>query len=166
MMKDFGPTNPTSARTPSANTTQGASSVDGRKLFEEMIDAFTRKDLPQIMSYFAEDAVLYDPHYPQPRMVGKKAIEQGLAWGISSLEKPGFKLRHLWLDGNSGVAELDTHHLIRGGIESKFDQVFVFELEGNQFKRLQSYVPYPPHGIAGIIGNITRFVWRLQGKIK
>jgi ketosteroid isomerase-like protein len=98
-------------------------------------------------------------------MVGKAAIEQGLTWGMSSLEKPGFKLRHLWLDGNSGVAELDTHHVIKGGMESKFDQVFVFEFRNGKLTRLQSYVPYPPHGIAGMIGNVTKVIWRLQGKI-
>ena len=136
-----------------------------KELFEAMLKAFLTKDLAKIMSYFAEDAILYDPHYPQPRMVGKAAIEQGIAWGMSSLEKPGFKLRNLWADGNSGVAELDTHHLIKGGIESKFDQVFVFEIRDGKFTRLQSYVPYPPHGIAGVIGNVTKLVWRLQGKI-
>lgn len=137
-----------------------------KELFEAMLKAFMTKDLATIMSYFADDAVLYDPHYPQPRMVGKAAIEQGLAWGMSSLEKPGFKLRNLWMDGSSGVAELDTHHVIKGGMETKFDQVFVFEIRNGKFTRLQSYVPYPPHGIAGMIGNVTKLVWRLQGKIK
>ena len=140
--------------------------VDGKELFDRLLQAFMRKDLPAVMSYFAEDAIFYDPHYPQPRMVGKAAIEQGIAWGMSTLEKPGFTLRHLWLDGNSGVAELDTHHVIRGSMESKFDQVFVFEFRDGRFTRLQGYVPYPPHGIAGMISNVTRLAWRFQGKIK
>jgi ketosteroid isomerase-like protein len=142
------------------------SNVSGKVLLEEMLKAFMNKDLPKVMSYFADDAVFFDPHYPQPRMVGKEAILQGMTWGMSSLEKPGFKLRHVWLDGNSGVAELDTHHVIRGSMETKFDQVFVFEFRNGKFTRLQSYVPYPPHGIAGMIGNVTKFVWRLQGKMK
>ena len=89
------------------------------------------------------------------------------AW-LRRLSEAGvvFKLRHMWLDGDSGVAELDTHHLIKGGIESKFDQVFVFECRDGKFTRLQSYVPYPPHGIAGMIGNVTKVMWRLQGKMK
>lgn len=140
--------------------------LSGKALLEEMLKAFANKDLPKVMSYFADDAVFYDPHYPQPRMVGKDAILQGMAWGMSSLEKPGFKLRHVWLDGNSGVAELDTHHVIRGSMETKFDHVFVFEFRNGKFTRLQSYVPYPPHGIAGMIGNVTKFVWRIQGKLK
>src|SRR6476619_4152885 len=34
------------------------------------------KDLEAIMSLFAEDAVLSDPHIPTPRMEGKAAIRQ------------------------------------------------------------------------------------------
>jgi ketosteroid isomerase-like protein len=143
-----------------------AENGSGKEIFEGLIEAFSRKDVPQVMTFFADDALFFDPHYPQPRMVGKEAILQGITWSMSSLEKPGFTLRKLWLDENSGVAELATHHLIKGGIESKFDQVFVFEFRDGKFTRLQSYVPYPPHGIAGIIGNMTRAMWRLQGKMK
>ena len=140
--------------------------MSGKEILEGMIQAFMTKDLPKVMTYFTDDAVFFDPHYPQPRMVGKEAILQGMTWGMSSLEKPGFEVRHIWLNENSGVAELDTHHVIKGGMETKFDQVFVFEIRDGKFTRLQSYVPYPPHGIAGMIGNVTKLVWRLQGKIK
>lgn len=138
----------------------------GQALFDRLLQAFMCKDLSAVMACFADDAIVYDPHYPQPRMVGKAAIEQGVAWGMNTLEKPGFTLRQLWLDGNTGVAELNTHHVIRGNMESKFDQVFVFEFRNGKLTRLQSYVPYPPHGIAGMIGKVTRLAWRLQGKLK
>jgi ketosteroid isomerase-like protein len=137
-----------------------------QEVFDGMLQAFVSKDLPTCMSYFAEDAIVYDPHYPQPRMVGKAAIEQGIAWGMNSLEKPSFKLRHMWTDENSGVAEMDTHHVIKGSMETKFDQLFVCEVRNGKITHLQSYVPYRPHGIAGLIGNISNLVWRLQGKIK
>jgi hypothetical protein len=137
-----------------------------KELIEGLLQAFTAKDLNKVMSYFADDAILFDPHYPQPRMVGKAAILQGLTWGMSSLEKPGFALRNLWLNDHSGVVELDTHHVLKGGMETKFEQVFVFELRNGKFTRLQSYVPYPPHGIAGMIGNATKLIWRVQGKMK
>lgn len=143
-----------------------ASNTSPKAIIEGLLNAFMRKDLPAIMAYFADDAVLYDPHYPQPRMVGKEAIQQGIAWGLSTLEKPGFTIRQVWIDGNSGVAETDTHHVIRGSITSKMDQVFVFEVRDGKLTRLQSYVPYPPHGIAGVIGTVTKVMWRLQGKIK
>lgn len=140
--------------------------MSSKEILEGMLQAFSAKDLPKVMSYFTDDAVFYDPHYPQPCMVGRDAILQGMSWGMSSLEKPRFTLRKIWLDENSGVAELDTHHVIRGSLETKFDQVFVFETRDGKFTRLQSYVPYPPHGIAGMIGSVTRLAWRLQGKMK
>jgi ketosteroid isomerase-like protein len=135
-------------------------------MVEEVFQAVMAKDFERVMAVFADDAVFYDPHYPQQRMAGRAAIEQGLRWGLSSLEKPGFKMRNLWLDGDKGVAEVDTHHIIRGNLETKFDQVFVVEARDGNITRLQSYVPYGPHGIPGLIGAATRLAWRLQGKIK
>ncbi len=138
----------------------------GKELLDTFLAALMAKDLPVLMQLFADDAVVYDPHYPQPHMVGKAALEQGLAWSMGTLEKPGFTLRQCWLNDHSGVAELYTHHVIRGGMEAKFDQVFVFEFRNGKFTRLQAYVPYRPHGMAGLIGQVTGLVWRLQGKIK
>jgi ketosteroid isomerase-like protein len=132
---------------------------------EGFLAAFAAKNLEAVMAHFAEDAVFYDPHYPQPRMVGRVAIAQGMQWGMSSLEKPGFTLRHLWVDGNSAVVEVDTHHVIRGALETRFDQVFVMELRDGKLTRLQTYVPYGPHGMGGLVTAVTRLVWRLQGKL-
>ncbi len=134
-------------------------------LLEDLFRAFMAKDLPAVMAHFAEDAVVYDPHYPQPRMQGKVEIERGLTWGLSSLVKPGFAIRKTWMDGDSIVVELDTHHVLRGGMETRFDQVFVIETRQGKITRLQSYVPYTPPGIAGLLSKITRLAWRLQGKL-
>jgi hypothetical protein len=74
-------------------------------------------------------------------------------------------VRHFWSDGDKGVVEVDTHHVIRGKMETRFDQVFVFETRDGKLTRLQSYVPYGPHGLGGLIGSATRLAWRLQGKL-
>ena len=132
---------------------------------ERFLQAFMAKDFDAVMAHFADDAVFYDPHYPQPRMVGRAAIARGMRWGMDSLEKPGFTVRKFWADGDTGVVECDTHHIIRGSIAAKFDQVFVLEARGDKLTRLQSYVPYGPHGISGLVTNLTRLVWRLQGKL-
>ncbi|MCA9936905.1 MAG: nuclear transport factor 2 family protein [Ardenticatenaceae bacterium] len=140
--------------------------MTAKETFEGLIAAFESKNLESVMKYFAEDAVLYDPHYPVPRMMGTAAIRQGMEWGLGNMEKPGFAIRHYWDDGRVGAAELDTHHVFKGGMELKIDQVFVFEVEGNKFKRMQSYVPYSPPGISGLLTKVTRLIWRLQGKLK
>jgi SnoaL-like domain len=82
--------------------------MQSNDLFNRLIDAFMVKDLNSVMSLFADDAVLIDPHYPQPRMQGRAAIERGLRWGLNSLDKPGFALRHSAIDGDIGFFEVDT----------------------------------------------------------
>ena len=135
-----------------------------KELFERLITAFHSLDLEAVLACFAEDATLYDPHYPVPQMNGKAAIRQGLGWGLSNLEKPGFVLRKLWSDGTSGAAEVETNHLFKGGMRMEFDQVFVFEIEDCLITRLQSYLPHPPGGIGGRLLKITRAIWKLTGK--
>jgi len=150
----------------SAEAESALATRSGKELYEALFSGVYSKDLAKVMSCFADDAVVYDPHYPQPRMVGKAAIEQGMAWSLNALVKPSFQVRHMWLDENSGVAEIDTHHVLQGGMELKFDQVFVFEFHNGKFTRIQAYVPYRPPGIGGLVGRLTGLIWRLQGRGK
>ncbi len=136
-----------------------------RNQIDAVFAAFTSRDLAAVMAHFAEDAVMIDPHYPQPRMVGRAAIERGLTWGLGNLVKPGFTVRQVWLDGDSAAIEMDTDHLFRGGLRVRFDQLFVVESREGKITRLQAYVPYGPPGIAGLLTRLTRWVWRLQGKL-
>ncbi len=138
--------------------------MSAKEVLNGLIAAFESKDLEAVMGFFAEDAVLFDPHYPVQRMEGKAAIRQGMEWGLGNMEKPGFAIRHLWSDGDSGAVELDTHHIFKGGMEVKFDQIFVFEVQDDKLKRLQSYVPYAPPGIGGLLPKLTRLIWRLKGQ--
>ena len=136
-----------------------------RALIEGLFATFMAKDLDKVMAIFAEDAYLYDPHYPIPDMKGKPAIRRGLEWGLGGMEKPGFAIRNCWIDGDKAVVELDTHHVFKGGMQVRFPQVFVIEMRAGLVTRLQSYVPYPPHGIARWMGRIAWLQWKLQGKI-
>lgn len=134
------------------------------EMIAALLDAVTAKDLPAVMALIADDAVFFDPHYPETRMVGKQAIARGIGWGLSTLEQPGFKVRTIWTEGTTGVAEVDTDHVIRGRMRATFDQVFVFETRDDQFTRLQAYLPYRAHGIGGLIPRVSRVVWRLRGR--
>lgn len=137
-----------------------------KELVEQMFGAFEAKDMEAVSAFFADDAVLFDPHYPVPEMKGKAAIEQGCEWAFGNMEKPGFTIRHIWIEGDAGAVEVDTHHVFKGGMELKFPQVFVFETHDGLVTRLQSYVPYGPPGIGGLLTKVTRLMWRLQGKVK
>lgn len=137
---------------------------DTRKMIDDLLQAFINKDLEGSLAFFADDALVYDPHYPVPSMKGKDAIRQGFAWGLGNMEKPGFSVRHLWSDDVSGALEVDTHHIFKGGMNVQFNQVFVYETRDGLVTRLQAYVPYSPGGIPGLLSTVTRWIWKLKGK--
>ncbi len=84
-------------------------------MVEALLQTFMNKDLEASLAYFADDALVYDLHYPIPTMKGKAAIRRGFEWGLSNMEKPGFTVCHHWSDSTSGVIEADTHHIFKGG---------------------------------------------------
>lgn len=51
-------------------------------------------------------------------------------------------------------------------MKPNFPQIFVIESRDGLITRLQSYVPYSPPGIGGLLTKITRMLWKVQGKLK
>ncbi len=137
-----------------------------RDTIERSFAAVMAKDLDAVLSFFAEDSVLIDPHYPSPRMVGKAAIGDGLTWAFSNMEQMGFTIVHYFAgeDGKSAVVEVDTAHVLRGGMKLNFPQVFVIETRDGLITRLQAYEPYGPPGIGGLMLGLTRLMRKLTGK--
>ncbi len=133
---------------------------------ENVFKAVEALDLKTVMQHFAEDAVLFDPHYPKPRMVGKAEIEKGLTWGMGAMQKMGFPIVNYWENAAEGkiVVEIATAHVLKNGMKLNFPQVFVIELRDNLVTRMQAYEPYGPHGINMVVLGITRLIWKLTGK--
>lgn len=115
-----------------------------RTYVEQLFAAFAAKDLDAVMALFAEDASVFDPHYPTPLMIGKAAIRSGFEWAFGALQQPGFAIRNFWAGENNAAVEVDTHHVMMGGLELNFPQAFVLEWRDGLIGRLQAYVPYPP----------------------
>ena len=116
------------------------------------------KDFDGLMSFFAEDAVFVDPHYPKKRMQGSAEIAEGMRWGFSSLKKFGFEIIDTYLsaDGKGVVISVITAHELPNGKPLNFPQLLMFEFEGQKIKSLQAYVQYEPHGMGGLMLKITR----------
>jgi ketosteroid isomerase-like protein len=131
---------------------------------EQALARMMARDLPGFLALFAEDAVVNDPHYPFPTMEGKAALEQGLTWALDTLVEPGFEVREVWTKGDHGAVEVQTHHVLKGGQEIDFEQVFLFETRDGLITRLRAFVPYRPPGIGGWIARMTGAWWRLRGK--
>ncbi len=140
--------------------------TDLRTIVERVFAAFETLDLNQALPLFADDALVIDPHYPSPRMVGKAAITDGLRWGLSNMKKMSFPIVHYFEDGSGqrAVVEVDTHHVLKTGMKLNFPQVFVIEACDGTITRLQAYEPYGPGGAVALILGVTRLAWRIQGR--
>mgnify|MGYP001361164294 CR=1 FL=1 len=77
------------------------------QLTQQLIAAFEAKDLSAVLAFFADDAVVIDPHYPQAVMKGKAAIQQGFMWAFTNMEKPGFTVLHTWEENGIGAIEVN-----------------------------------------------------------
>lgn len=113
-------------------------------IMDSILATFQAKDKAAFLDLLADDAVLIDPHYPTPAMQGKATIGAGVDFAFGMLAQPGFTVRNRWINGDSGVMEVATHHRMVTGQELDFPQVFVVETRDGKITRLQSYVPYPP----------------------
>jgi hypothetical protein len=58
----------------------------GATLFRRLNDAFMAKDLDAALAMFADDAILIDPRYPEPRRAAAPPFERGMRWGLASLD--------------------------------------------------------------------------------
>lgn len=137
-----------------------------RTLVEQSFAAVEAKDLATVLSYFAEDAVFIDPHYPSPVMIGKAAIEDGLRWGFGSLKKFGFTIVGYYemADGQKAAIEVATHHILPNGRHLQFPQAFFIDAQNDQITRMQAYEPYGPAGMVALILGATRLGRRLRGQ--
>ena len=137
-----------------------------RELMEGLVQAFQAKDLEAALAYFTEDAEVYDPHYPVAEMRGKEAIRRGFAWAFGNMAQPGFTIRRVYTEGGRGVVEVDTHHRFKNGLELKFSQHFLYQVEDGRIRSLQAYVPYPPPGMGSLLLTITRWLWQLKDRLR
>ena len=127
--------------------------------------ALERRDKPAAMACFAPDARLFDPHYPSPAMHGHAEIEAGLDWGLSVMEKFGFGVVTVFLDGSGRKAafEIDTSHVLKGGRKLSFPQMFAVEEKNGLIVALRAYEPYGPNGIGGFFLGLERLKRRVLG---
>lgn len=124
------------------------------------------KDLDAMMSIFADNAVLIDPHFPVPRMQGKAAIREAFQEAMAGMQSFGYTIEHYFEseDGQSAGVETATHHVVRKGMKLNFPQVFIFEAADGHITRMQAYEPYGPHGIIGVFLFLGRLQKRFSRK--
>ena len=110
----------------------------------KLLDALMAKDQTRMFEILAEDAVLFDPHYPQPLMKGHAEIKAGNDFAFGLLKKMHWTVLRSWESGDSAVLEVDTDHEMVNGMMLTPKQVFVVDVKDGRITRWQSFVPYPP----------------------
>lgn len=137
-----------------------------RIITETCFGALERRDRAALVASFADDAVIFDPHYPKPEMRGRAEIEAGLDWGLSVMQTFGFRIvRHYGTqDGLSGAFEVDTNHVLKGGQKLSFMQAFFVDTRDGLITGMRAYEPYGPNGIGGFFLGLERLKRRITGR--
>ncbi len=124
------------------------------------------RDLETMMSLFAENAVLIDPHFPMPQMQGKVVIRKGFQGAMSGMRSFGYTIVNYCESegGQCAAVETATHHVLKQGMKRDFPQVFIFEVANEHITRLQAYEPYGPHGMMGVFLSLARLANRFVNR--
>jgi ketosteroid isomerase-like protein len=124
------------------------------------------KDLDAMMSLFADDAVLIDPHFATPQMQGKAVITEAFQGAMSGMRSFGYTIVNYCEseNGQCAAVETATHHVLKQGMKRNFPQVFIFEAANGRITRMQAYEPYGPHGIMGVFLFLARLTNRFLRK--
>jgi len=80
--------------------------MDAQESYSRAVEAFNRGDPAGFAALYAEDAVVYDPQYPQP-LVGREAIEQDAVDVRRSLPDARFTIRMVLQRDESAAVEYD-----------------------------------------------------------
>lgn len=136
-----------------------------RETMEGVIEALTAKDLDSLMSYFDEQAVLIDPHFPLKEMHGKPVISCGYKWAFQAMKNMDLKISNIFSAAtqDAAVFELDVVYALRTGQVLRQAQTFVVEMNDQKITRLQAYTSHAPKGADGML---LRLLHRLRSCIK
>lgn len=138
---------------------------DTYHLFKALLKAFTDKDTNAVLAVFADDATLFDPHYPKPKMTGKPEISKGLGWAFANIKQ--FKFEEIsYLEdnkNNTAVGVYRCSHLLPNGARLNFNQVFVMITENGLITGLDAYLPYGPGGLSGAMLKLSHVLYSVKG---
>jgi ketosteroid isomerase-like protein len=112
---------------------------EARNLIEIYGRAWTTRDPDLILTIFTEDATYNDPSLPENQ--GHEGIR---AYWISKVvgeqKDIDFKLRNLWVDGDTVIAEWDaTFTDVKRNLHIEMSEVAIFGVRDGKFSSLREY---------------------------
>ena len=111
-------------------------------LLESLLAAFNRHDLDSIMSYFADDCVLYMPRGSTPRgnrFVGKAEVRAGLSKRFEGLPDVHYGEDRHWVCGDLGVSEWTLTGTAKTGARIEVRGVDLLEFADGKIIRKDSF---------------------------
>ena len=139
--------------------------MNALELTEKLFRDLENRNKEAVFDMFTDDAVFFDPHYPNIEMKGRKEIEFGLEWGFASMKQFGFTIVHQFVskDGTKAAVEIDTHHTLAGGQKLNFPQAFFAEAKAGKLIAFRAYEPYRPNGIGGFFLRLSHLKAKMFG---
>ena len=112
------------------------------ELLKGFLDAFNRHDLDSIMSYFADECVLFAPRGVGPRgdrYVGREAVRTGLAKRFEGIPDVHYGEDRHWACGDFGVSEWTLTGTSVSGQRLEVRGVDLLELAEGKIVRKDSF---------------------------
>lgn len=112
------------------------------EMLQEVLDAFNRHDLDDIMTYFADDCVFDMPRGKDPwgqRHSGKAAVRAGLATRFSGIPDVHYGDDVHWVCGDRGVSEWTLTGTTVSGVRIEVRGCDLWEFRDGWVIRKDSY---------------------------
>ena len=109
------------------------------KLFETYGHAWETRDPDLILTIFTPDASYDDPH--EPKNMGHEGIRAYWVSKVIGEQKDiHFKLLHVWIDGDTVIAEWDADFIdTKRNLHIQMTEVAIFGTQDGKFSSLREY---------------------------
>jgi ketosteroid isomerase-like protein len=109
---------------------------------KEILNAFNRHDLDDIMTYFSEDCSFDFPKGPEPwgqRFIGKERVRKALAGRFEGIPDVHYGEDRHWVAGDMGVSEWTLTGTTTSGVSLIVRGCDLWEFQDGKIKRKNSF---------------------------
>ena len=116
----------------------GLESGETHAVIQNILEAFNKKDLTRMLSFFADDAIFIRP---EGTFKGKEEIKRFYTWEYSNYSEIRLTEKDFVVEGNKAVVELISEGTsARGGNKKQRIQVLtLFEFRNGKVQRVDDY---------------------------
>ena len=116
----------------------GLESGEPHAVIQNILEAFNKKDLTRMLSFFADDAIFIRP---EGTFKGKEEIKRFYTWEYSNYSEIKLTEKDFVVEGNKAVVELISEGTsARGGNKKQRIQVLtLFEFRNGKVQRVDDY---------------------------